>query len=431
MYFAVMKKDAVVKNITHTLNKVNKLDFQYAIIICISLVLQFGTIVYYSYMRSFLATIVAIVDLGMWGAFWIYYSNKKNILFNQLKIVLPIVLLAMIIAVRILFASGYEKEHSPVRALYHMYSIVYAILIGCSAKTLPKVLQKKILFVFYLICFLTVLPSYFYVLFVSKDAIRDEAQLYGIIDFQYIYSVIPLIGITLSMLLHAKVKGRIKIVMWLMVISNTGIILLSNFATAIGMLLIAVFLAVIYRKKQSLGKFSIVIICFVGLIFLCRGLLVDLCIWLSKQTDVFSIVMIHRIQDIAQLLSGDGFGPAFSERIYLMNNSWNSFLRGPIFGVDYNGLRGYLDLGYHETWVTLLAYSGVVGLILVLTTFFLYFKVIRKRIKNKYFKNIYFLMLAPVFILSFFNPIFSKSVMLIPLLVMPMMESISNTNNNY
>ncbi len=139
----------------------------------------------------------------------------------------------MFLAVKLIISGNFSNDYfAPSRALYQIYSLVYVLFWGLSFRLLSTKIKKKLLFGFYIVLTVTVIPSFFHV-FRFKDAIRDGGPYYGIIDFQYIYSVIPLIGITIVTLFCGKIDKKLRLIMVFMVVLNVAVILVSNFVTAV------------------------------------------------------------------------------------------------------------------------------------------------------------------------------------------------------
>ena len=239
-------------------------------------------------------------------------------------------------------------------------------------------------------------------------------------DFQYIYAVIPLIGLTVIALLRGNVNKKMRVVMTFMVISNAGIVLISNFATAMVLMCLSIFLGLIFTKKMRF-VYVVFTLVFIGILaILLRQPLAEIVTAIGNSS-IFGDVMKRRLYDISKLLKGDGVGWSFTARIILMEGSWHSFLQNPILGIsfDYSGRN---VLGFHETWITLLGYGGIVGFVFVVITLINYYRYQNKCIKNTYFMNAYFSILLVVIILSFLNPIITKSNLMITVGIMPILS---------
>ncbi len=396
----------------------SRIDFAekfYAFATFMSLIWQYCTVIYYPFVRSAISSFVTIADLLIWALAWVLLTIQKRDIKIQLKVVLPVIILFVLLLVKLVQAGSYSNDYfAPSRSIYQMYSLIYALFFGLAFRLLSDKTKRKLLFYFYIILTVTVLPSFVYV-FIFKDAIRDEAPFYGIIDFQYIYSVIPLVGITIIILICGKLNKQLRLVMLLMVLTNTAIILVSNFATAMMFICFTVLLGLLIAKKVKLKKLLIAAIILLLAVILFRNLIAEIFFALER-SNIFSVVMKHRLHDIGSIFSGEDFGWSFIARFNLMNYSWQAFLKNPIFGVSFDSAN---ILGFHDTWFTLLGYSGIVGLVLVIITVALYLRLVTKQMENKYYAKSYLLMLSVVLLLSFFNPILSKSILMIALGIMP------------
>lgn len=172
----------------------NRIDFAeklYAFATFMSLIWQYCTVIYYPVLRSSISSLVTVADLLIWALACLNLAVEKKNIKRQIKIVLPAFILFMFLAVKLIISGNFSNDYfAPSRALYQIYSLVYVLFWGLSFRLLSTKIKKKLLFGFYIVLTVTVIPSFFHV-FRFKDAIRDGGPYYGIIDFQYIYSVIP------------------------------------------------------------------------------------------------------------------------------------------------------------------------------------------------------------------------------------------------
>lgn len=412
----------------------SRIDFAeklYAFATFMSLIWQYCTVIYYPVLRSPVSSLVTVADLFVWAISWIYLTIEKKDLRKQIKVVLPAFVLFALLAVKLALANGYSNDYlSPSRSIYQIYSLIYALFWGLAMRLLSSQIKRKLLFYFYIALTITVIPSFFYV-FQFKDAIRDENPCYGIIDFQYIYSVIPLVGITIVTLICGKADKRMRLVMLLMVLTNTAIILVSNFATAVMFICFTIFFSLLIAKKVKLKKLLIVSLILFLIILLFRNLIAEI-FFALENSNMFSVVMQHRLHDIGNIFAGGDLGWSFLARINLMNYSWQAFLKNPIVGVSFDSTN---ILGFHDTWFTLLGYGGIVGFVLLSLSVVLYLRLITKKMESKYYAKAYLLMLLVVLLLSFFNPILSKSILMISLGIMPALScffetDLKNVKNN-
>lgn len=402
----------------------------YAFTAFMSLIWQYCTVIYYPIMRSPLATLVTALDLFLWGIAWLQLTISKHAFQRQFFIVCPALILFLFLVCKLIIAGNYSNAYcAPSRAVYQIYSLIYALLWGSAFRLLSQTNQKKIVLYFYLALAITVLPSYLYV-YKFKDAIRNESPYYGIIDFQYIYSVIPLIGMTIVLLIRCKLSKELRFVMSFMVLSNIGIIIISNFATAMVFICMTVFFSLLLAKNINLKKMFGFIVVLLLVIFICRKGIGKI-FFMLETNDMFSVVMQHRLHDIGKILYEGELGWSFIARFNLMFISLDTFIKNPIFGVSFD-YGDAVVLGFHDTWVTLLGYGGLFALFLVASSIILFLKSIVKTIHNKYFIKLCLSMLLIVLCLSFFNPILTKSILMISLGIMPSLDCVyKSKRGNY
>jgi hypothetical protein len=409
----------------------NRIDFAeklYAFATFMSLIWQYCTVIYYPVLRSSISSLVTVADLLIWALACLNLAVEKKNIKRQIKIVLPAFILFMFLAVKLIISGNFSNDYfAPSRALYQIYSLVYVLFWGLSFRLLSTKIKKKLLFGFYIVLTVTVIPSFFHV-FRFKDAIRDGGPYYGIIDFQYIYSVIPLIGITIVTLFCGKIDKKLRLIMVFMVVLNVAVILVSNFVTAVMFICFTIVFSFLIAKKVQFKKMLkvMVVVLLIGFIF--RNLIAEL-FFALENSNAFSVVMQHRLHDIGNIFASGELGWSFMARIELMENSWHTFLQNPVFGVPFNK-SGRDILGYHETWFTLLGYGGILGLILLSISVRAYLSFVTKYMGSKFYVKAYLMMLVVVFLLSFFNPILTKSILMIALGLMPTLDCLYVSNSH-
>ncbi len=382
-----------------------------------SFTFQFVTIIYQLF--GGLSVIFTAAEIVLWGIGWLWISIEKKKFEKHIGIILPCILLFGMLCLKILIANGLDDSYySPTKSLYQIFSLLYTLMLGCCVMQLSDKYKYLLLKYIYIMFILTVLPSYIYVLD-FPDAIRNQVSKYGIIDFQYIYSVIPFIGLTISALRRGNIRRGMRALMSIMVIVNSGIILLSNFATAMIILLFTILIALISPKRISIRRIIIVALLVILFIFLLREQIAAL---LFKLADIsfFGTVMKHRLQDIARFLQGVSVGYSFTARIKLMSYSFESFLKSPIFGASFGG-TGFGTFGFHETWVTVLAYSGILGFVAIVLSIALFLRYVKKNSRSLYFHKLFLLMLLVYLLLSVLNPMMTKSPLMMCWTIMPML----------
>ncbi len=103
-----------------------------------------------------------------------------------------------------------------------------------------------------------------------------------------------------------------------------------------------------------------------------------------------------------------------------MSYSFESFLKSPIFGASFDG-TGFGTFGFHETWVTVLAYSGILGFVAIVLSIALFLRYVKKNSRSLYFHKLFLLMLLVYLLLSVLNPMMTKSPLMMCWTIMPML----------
>ena len=211
------------------------------------------------------------------------------------------------------------------------------------------------------------------------DAVRARATmeflgygdfLKGVPDYGQVYAMAIIFPVFLY-----KAKNSIKFEKFCYVIIlglMAYIIIFSQFATALIILIIGIFIYLFLSVKPSQKVF-------VGLLFLFFVLIVvfmdggaDILNWLSKHTvGAWST----KLRDMASSLSGRQDSGMVSSRVDLYNESFKSFFASPIFGkfIESSG-----DIGGHATNIDILGLAGLFGFSFwALTIYFNYVRMVK------------------------------------------------------
>lgn len=359
--------------------------------------------IYYNILPGFIRVTIKV----LWFCYTIYFLFKSNYKRKILLNLIPLLLLIFILCLKVIVSNNFTFDFwSPMGAVLDMYYLAYAIVFAYVMLSV-SIESRKFLLKFYLIVFaISVLPSYFYVA-QFPDAIRDQTGQIGLIDFNFIYVLLPISGLCLSLLRYSKNK-KIKIISTITLILSVGIVAVANYATALLLLVLLLLLLILLFKKMKAK--SLILLFFLGciLVLLLRKPIAQLLFSFSKLS-IFSGIMEYRLQDVARLLESGYVGSSFSARINLMRTSWNSFLSYPILGIPFSQFRQG-TIGLHETWLSVLGYSGIIGIFVVLYAIFGVVRVVFSSIKSERMRQAYIIILFVMLILSFLNPVLSKTI---------------------
>lgn len=384
----------------------------------LAMVWQFFTIV--NSLSIFQNGLVSFAVLAMWVFTCIVFLLYKNKFQKMLLTLSPSLLLFVIIAIKFIISGAdidTEGFFVPFKPLYITYTMCYGFVFAFSVNLLSRKMKVKLLKIMLFILTITPLPSYYYV-FQNGDAIRDAVDKWGIIDFSYIYALIPFLGMLLISIKYGNKKYIKTWQLWCCMITNAGIILLANYATAFLMAAGTLFLALIFTRKTTIKKLCLFLIILLFMVVVLRNQISELINAVAK-IDAFSTIMKKRLQDVARFLSGEGGGSSFGNRFLLMGQSLEAFAEFPIFGIPLKLVTGG-RIGFHETWITLLGYSGIVGLILTLCGFILIYRCIFRNNKNNVFKQAFLVITLADIALSFLNPLITKTHIMMLLGVIPL-----------
>lgn len=387
----------------------------------ISILWQFCTIV----SGIFSSSVATFGILALWYASALWYMIDVKKLGGMVLMLLPGIAMFVLTLFQFLLSGeqiDLDGYWSPFKPVYLTYTMCHGIAFGCAVNSLRNELKIKLINYTMIILTVSALPSYYYVSIFS-DAVRVGVSSLGmsglgLIGYSYIYSVIPLLGLMIVALKFGKCKGVSKMLIAICLIVNLGIILLSNFATALVITAATVFIGLVFTKRTTFFRFMLFACVVAGIVLLLRNQIGDLILKVAE-ADIFSETMKFRFHTIVNLLTGEDVSGSFITRLNLMGGSWESFLQYPIFGMPYGQINED-TLGFHETWLSLLAYSGVVGLFLTVLSFYVFFKRIVAKQGNSIFKNTYALMVLVVFGMSFLNPLIAKSNLMVLLAIMPL-----------
>ena len=371
--------------------------------------------------NQYIGGILTPLTLIFWLASCLIFLLHKRKFGDIMKTALPVIILFAIVFIKFVDSGAkidVEEYWAPFKPVYITYTFAYGIAFGYSISLLSRKNKIRLLNFALIVLTLSPLPSYYYVLFVNSDAIRAPV-LPDVINFYYIYSVIALLGLMLVAIKFGKCRGIKKSLLLICLIVNCGIIVLANFATAFLMLAATLFIGLIFMRKLTVKKFLLIVGVGLLIVFIFRNAIADMIIRVSE-SDMFSEIMEYRLKAVADVLMGKSGGSSFENRFVLMNASWVSFLQYPILGLPYAAIER-VTVGFHETWLSLMAYSGIFGLILTIWAFVNIFKKILSG-GNKSFKSAYYLMLIVLIAMSFLNPMIAKANMMVLFGIMPLLS---------
>lgn len=248
--------------------------------------------------------------------------------------------------------------------------------------------------------------------------IRYAHPLMANFNFTYSATLIALLLVGfLSVDRHYKMNFIVKICVIVAYVILLTVIILAQYTIAI--LLLLFFTLIIYIINRPKNKFNIIIL----LMMLMIGALVfinieNLFYFLANLTSSPTIKV--RLNEVGNILSGQKISSNYnlSLRLKLYNDSIQTFLSNPIFGIGKETYRMGGLVGGHSELFDSLAYFGLSGAFFMFTGLFLNFKYISLKLP-KPIKNIYTYIFVLFVAHSFLNLTYSSPILFILYLIIP------------
>lgn len=250
----------------------------------------------------------------------------------------------------------------------------------------------------------------------------EDATIMGGYQFAYGSS---LLGVYLFSLLFDKRITSRKTKFWLLI--GVAVLALATYLTESALttfsLILGVVIVLIFDRGRETKKTSasriVMIVVLLGLViaayFAAASNASEIATWLDKRSNVLFFRRIGELFDATFLDVETGH---YNKRVGLIEMSWNTFLKNPVFGVGYqfgnvfSGSRAS-GIGNHSEIMDLLARYGIVGAAPVFSLYYLAFK----RIKGSHVG-----VLAAFALMMFCNPFMSFHSHLILFVLIPVME---------
>ncbi len=261
----------------------------------------------------------------------------------------------------------------------------------------------------------------------STNFVEEEFAYYtfNVGTYSFIYSIVFLVPAIFFLLRHNK--GEIiafeNTPLLILIVEILVVIVVSQFATALGLALIGVVICIFANMNYKVFKKRLVRN---GLIF--SGLFIVLIPFIGNLAQYVNqggmLDLGERLTGIHQLFTG-GLSAASGDvgaRIFLYLLSIQHFFNNPIFGlwgeigfsrVENYGTRDLLDsittttLGQHSALLDLLGGNGLVGFIPFCIVIFMYWKTIKKNAVTELSKECMFTVILLYFIYGFLDHAFS------------------------
>jgi hypothetical protein len=308
----------------------------------------------------------------------------------------------------------------PLQLLIAFYQFIVTYCLYLYIKELSDIKIKKIV-VFSLVCiFISLLFSLYYVFFVDPQAIRNTMRgfLWGVGDFELMYSVVLLIGCLIGVL-KTKLKPKTAIKLTILLLTCVITILKSNLVTSVVLSVIAIILTLIMTSKRPKANMSIATIIFLGL-YMIKAKVAWIFITIASW-NLFYWSTQNKILAIGNLLRGSGDIDTLIGRSILRKQSIDSFLANPVFGINYSNY-GQGVIGNHAQWADDLARHGIVGFTFIVIVFCFIFSNILKHTKHKVDKINVVMVWILYIILGFLNPNMMGAVLMVLFLIAPFLS---------
>lgn len=231
-------------------------------------------------------------------------------------------------------------------------------------------------------------------------------QLNNIGGYGFIYSLCFLIPILVFLLCHVKLKQRERRIYILAIITMGITVVLSQYVIAIGLTAGFSVLAILVKKGKRL-LLSIVGIggSLVVIIFLARNAIYDL-LYPIAQSIGNGLIRV-RVVAFLDLLVGGNIDVNISTRYDAYVLSWEDFLNSPFIGKLFQNTP--IVAHNHSEVLDMLACVGVLGSVLLIVTFILYFLRMYKTLKMYNLGALVIIMGVEFVALAILNTIFTAT----------------------
>ncbi len=304
-------------------------------------------------------------------SFYMFYflSTNSKMKKDESIIYLSFVVWILVMAVAYIF---FYDVHSEISFLFFSGDSYGIFFIRLFVSVLPCIffvdnnifkINKVTKFLF----FIVVLTSLLFVLravIFDPDAIRLRKIMYNngyedIIKYTPGYAMVYAYAILLPAFLHKMVNtsGNTKTFYAFCFFSMAYILLVSQYATALIMGIVGVFVYLFLIAKPQTRAYLGVIYLVLGIILLLTNGGAEIFEWLSTKVDG---KWAEKLQDIAVTLSGGEAVGDVSARTVRYELSFKAFLESPLFGKFAKETGG---LGGHSTALDVLGLTGIIGFI--------------------------------------------------------------------
>lgn len=228
--------------------------------------------------------------------------------------------------------------------------------------------------------------------------------------YDFLYALVLLIPLYVFLIKDEYISKFKRIKYVAIIIGLILLAFLSNFLTALIFSIVGLTLGV-YLTKDEISKvtflyymFSIIIMMAIMLIPISayKNLLI---IIISQLQDGFIRVRFLEIYTFINSYSLTGSSLLRQE---LVNNSWNSFLSSPLYGVGGIYYNNTYLIGAHSQWIDDLGRYGIIGIVPLVLFFKYYLKSTLKMYSRNTLKKAYFCTFFLFILLGFINPTTSR-----------------------
>lgn len=334
------------------------------------LVVIWVTIANIPYLQHFSPTLLnAFVTIGIYA---ILLFDDKRLLAQVLKI-LPFAILTILdFIVDNLLGVG---ETSLFVFLYSLLNFCLLPLVALEIILSKDVAFAKLLLICILICFIitgittyvgcSIFPGASRALAAGysqgETAMIDLYKRYNIAGFSYIYTLPLLCPLLFYIARDKRVRFYIRLLSVLIICGIVAVVVKSEYTTALLCVFISFFCLLI--NKQNISRYIGLLLLIILVFVLLREYIGDLFQYLAAYFDSES--MSPRLNDVGSVLKY-GMDAAESSDFYsrqeAYSNSWNAFLRSPIWGCG-----EFVD--GHSFILRYLAKYGMIGFFLMLYVF--------------------------------------------------------------
>lgn len=372
----------------------------------------------------------SFVQIIVFVLFLLSICNNKKVISEGLKISYISLLIFIVVLLRCVIADRLDTSYySPFQNVIVRYQFfVYPFIFGY-INTLNNKMKKEIFKIAIISILITVIVSFYYMLFVDPQAVRNTQGVYywGVGDFQLMYAIAILIGPLFMLISENKRKKKKTFYLVFALVLMLLCLILCNLVTTWIIVGISVGISAFLMIKSKLKYTLTGIVLFV--IIAIRSSIAKL-LYLISESGIFYWSTSNKIAAIANVLSGNFVNiDTLSRRMMLINQSLTSFSKHPLFGINFKEhIMG--NIGCHSQWADDLARYGIIGNFIIFLNYIKVAKYTISHCTNYLTRKSMICAWITTFILGFLNPCLSGTILMAIFVLIPTIDSVSEEEKN-